>query len=93
MPPEQFLDIFKALANENRQTILFGIFSDKNPHSVGEVADRLDLAPSTASEHLAILRRAGLLTSKKVDKQVLYTVNKTTVEQILHKLQNWLTCC
>ena len=93
MQPDNLLDIFKALANANRQEILFKVFSDKQPHSVTEVADRIGLATSTTSEHLSALKRAGLLRSEKIDKQVLYTVNKATVERVLVVLQNWLTCC
>ncbi|MBO6898230.1 MAG: winged helix-turn-helix transcriptional regulator [Shimia sp.] len=87
------LDVFRALANENRQEILFRVFSDKEAHSVGEIADRMGIAQSTASEHLTILRKAGILQSEKVDRQVLYTVNKQSVNEVLSMLQHWLTCC
>ena len=87
------LDVFRALANENRQEILFRVFSDKKAHSVGEIADRMGIAQSTASEHLTILRKAGILQSEKVDRQVLYTVNKQSVNEVLSMLQHWLTCC
>ena len=93
MQQQNALNVFRALANENRQQILFGIFCDKQQHSVGEVAERSGLAQSTASEHLSILRSAGILQSEKVDRQVFYRVNKETVEQVLSELQTWLNCC
>ncbi len=86
-------DVFRALANENRQEILFRVFSDKKDHTVGEIAERIGLAQSTTSEHLSILRRSGLLQSQKVEREVRYRVNKNTVEQVLGHLQHWLTCC
>ncbi|NJN55117.1 MAG: winged helix-turn-helix transcriptional regulator [Anaerolineae bacterium] len=40
-------------------------------HTVGEIAERVGIANSTASEHLTILRNAGVLTSEKRDREVL----------------------
>lgn len=93
MQHADMLEVFRALANENRQEILFVVFSDKNYHTVGETAERIGLAQSTTSEHLSILRKAGLLDAEKVDREVRYRVNKKTVTQVLSQLQNWLTCC
>lgn len=93
MQPTELLEVFRALANENRQEILFQVFSDKQDHTVGEIAKRVGLAQSTTSEHLSTLRRAGLLQSEKVDREVRYRVNKQTVNQVLAQLQDWLTCC
>lgn len=42
------------------------------PASTSSLARRLDLAPSTVSAHLAALRGAGLLTSRRERHQVLY---------------------
>ena len=93
MSSETLLEFSRALANENRQDILFQVFSDKQPHSVSEVASRIGLAQSTTSEHLSILRRAGILSARKIDKQVFYTVDKDSVERVIAALQHWLTCC
>ena len=67
---DALLAFSKALANEKRQQILLGIFTDKQEHTVGEIADRVGIAPSTASEHLAILKRAGVLLAQKRQKEV-----------------------
>ncbi|WP_305784576.1 ArsR/SmtB family transcription factor [Symbioplanes lichenis] len=42
------------------------------PHSTGEVADVLSLAPATASHHLTILRDAGLVTAYRTGRRLLY---------------------
>ncbi|WP_306207485.1 ArsR/SmtB family transcription factor [Actinoplanes sp. RD1] len=42
------------------------------PHSTGEVADALALAPATASHHLTILRDAGLVTAYRTGRRLLY---------------------
>ncbi|MDF1782321.1 MAG: metalloregulator ArsR/SmtB family transcription factor [Alcanivoracaceae bacterium] len=87
------LEFSKALANEKRQQILLGIFTDKQEHTVGEIAERVGIAPSTTSEHLAILKRAGVLVAEKRQKEVYYRVNKARVRELLAVIQRWLTCC
>ncbi|MGC4944924.1 DUF5937 family protein [Streptomyces sp. DT224] len=42
------------------------------PSGTSALAHRLGLAPSSVSEHLSVLRAAGLLTSRRYGHQVLY---------------------
>jgi hypothetical protein len=44
MQHPELLDVFRALANENRQAILFQVFSDKQDHTVGEIAEQPPLS-------------------------------------------------
>jgi len=90
---DALLAFSKALANEKRQQILLSIFVDKQEHTVGEIAERVGIAPSTASEHLAILRRGGILVANKRQKEVYYSVNKERVQELVSVIQAWLTCC
>lgn len=66
LPPPPALDdtqmalIGKALAHPERVRILRQ-FTVCTPHMVQEIAETSDLAPSTISEHLRILREAGVL--------------------------------
>jgi DNA-binding transcriptional ArsR family regulator len=59
------------------------VFFDGQEHTVGQVAQQTGLGQSTASEHLAILKRAGLLTSHREGKEVYYRPHR---EQILASL-------
>jgi DNA-binding transcriptional ArsR family regulator len=62
--------------------------------TVGSVAERLGIAQPTASQQLALLRRGGLLTSRKQGKQVYYRIDGLRVERSLAELQSYLrTCC
>jgi len=90
---EEFLQFCKGLANNNRQQILFSVFTDKQEHTVGEVADKVGIAQSTASEHLSLLKRAGVLVSEKRDREVYYMVNKDKIRQFVDLIEEWLTCC
>ena len=87
------LDFFKGLANETRQEILFRVLSDKKPHTVGEVAQSVGIAQSTASEHLAHLKRSGVVLSEKKNREVFYRINKDNISKQISYLSHWLTCC
>ena len=93
VPNEDFLQFSKGLANHNRQNILFTVFIDKKEHTVGEVAHRVGIAVSTASEHLQLLKRAGVLISEKREREVYYRVNKDKIAQYMAMIETWLTCC
>ena len=58
------LEFFKALANESRLRLL-GLVAQRE-HNVHELASALKLTEPTASHHLAVLRRLGIL-QKRVD--------------------------
>lgn len=87
------IDFFKALASEKRQEILLNVFLDGNAHTVTEVAGRSNIALSTASIHLSILKRANILLSEKVGKDVLYTGNREYMAEMFKTLAKKFTCC
>ena len=83
----------KALGNEKRQEILLNIFTDDQEHNISEVASRANIAQSTTSEHLSLLKRAGILVSKKVEKEVYYRLNKTEIISTIDEIRSLLSCC
>ncbi|MET7344697.1 ArsR/SmtB family transcription factor [Streptomyces sp. NPDC087866] len=85
-------DFLKALASETRQKVLQQ-FTGEIELTVGEIADRCALKPSTASEHLSLLRRGGLVISRKEGKQVYYRADGATMAQRLSALQAYLAHC
>lgn len=90
---EDFLRFCKGLTNANRQNILFAVFSDKEEHTVSEVSQRTKLAKSTTSEHLTMMKNAGILLSQKREREVYYRVDKRKIREYLALIENWLTCC
>lgn len=90
---QNITDFFKALGNEKRQEILLNVFADNGEHNIGEVAERVKIAQSTASEHLSLLKRAGILTSKKVEKEVFYKLNKVGIIAVIDEIKSILSCC
>ncbi|GAA3936397.1 hypothetical protein GCM10023085_17280 [Actinomadura viridis] len=92
-PSEKLREFLKGLASEQRQQML-ELFAGGVELTVGTVAERLGIGQSNASQQLALLRRGGLLTSRKDGKQVRYRVDTLAVERSLTELQNYLrTCC
>lgn len=89
-PLEPFL---KALASETRQRILFRAFADGQERTVTQVSELAALGQSTTSEHLAILKRGGLLQSRREGKEVYYRPDRTQILAALRHLTELLTCC
>lgn len=86
-------EFLKALSSPTRQRIML-LFSRGSELSVGDVAEHAGIGQSTASEQLAILRRAGIVTSRRDGKIVLYRSDREGALDVLADLQAYLqTCC
>ena len=90
---QEIIEFFKALASEKRQEIMIEIFLDGKSHTVTEVAERSNIALSTASTHLSILKRAKILVSEKIGKDVHYRGNRDYLAQTFQYLAEVFTCC
>ena len=89
----QLQDFFYGLASENRQKIFFQVFLDGQEHSVGQVVRQTGLGQSTVSEHLALLKRAGILCSRRAGKEVYYQPDGERLLAVLAQLTEMLTHC
>ncbi len=90
---QQMIDFFKALASEKRQEILIEIFMDGDSHTVSEVSSRMNIALSTASNHLSILKRENILLTEKIGKDVLYHGNREHMVNVFQALAKTFDCC
>ena len=93
MDRQQLIDFFKALASEKRQQIVIEVFLDGKEHTVSEVAERTNIAMSTASEHLSILKRSKILISHKIGKDVFYRGNQSYMAEVFESLAERFRCC
>ncbi|MBB6349924.1 ArsR/SmtB family transcription factor [Nonomuraea muscovyensis] len=82
----------KAMASDTRQQILM-LFAGGIELTVNEVAERMNLAQSAASTHLATLRDGGVLTSRREWKAVYYRADPARIGQALSDLQISLRAC
>jgi DNA-binding transcriptional ArsR family regulator len=54
----------------------------RGPHTTGELARAWELTPPEVSRHLAVLRRAGLLTAERRGRYVQYTLDLSVVRAL-----------
>ena len=66
----EFMNITKALADENRVRTLLAL--RKGELCVCQITELCGLAPSTVSKHLSILAQAGLVESRKDGRWIYY---------------------
>jgi DNA-binding transcriptional ArsR family regulator len=75
---------FSALADPNRQRIV-ALLSD-GERCAGDIAARLDMTPPAISQHLKVLREAGVVTVRPDRQQRFYAVDEHT----LGEMAEWL---
>jgi ArsR family transcriptional regulator len=89
---QEIIRIFKALSDQNRLQILKML--EIRPLCVCEITELLQLATSTVSKHLSILRDAGFIEDYKDGKWVYYKlVTSPTdykIKQILAFVPQWM---
>lgn len=73
--------ILRALNHKLRQQILDLIDAEKKI-TVTEIYVRMRLEQSVASQHLAILRRAGIVDTQREGKFIYYSVNFSRIDDI-----------
>lgn len=77
------MQMMSALAQPTRLNV-FTILAGQHPAglSAGELASKSNTPPNTMSAHLAILSRAGLVTSSKEGRVVTYTACPGVVREL-----------
>ena len=94
-------EMIKALSHPIRRDILNWLkqpdlyFADQeHPLWFGVCAGKIDqktgLSQSTVSNHLAILQRAGFISSKKVGQWNFFSRNEAAVQAFLEQMQQQL---
>jgi len=74
-------DVFKALADPTRRQVLQALKA--GPQSAGQLASAFPVSKPTMSAHFAVLRQAGLVTTEKDGKSVIYHLNVSVLEEAL----------
>jgi DNA-binding transcriptional ArsR family regulator len=66
-------DVFAALADPNRRHLLEALA--RNEASATQLAAGLPVTRQAVAKHLAALRDAGLVASRRAGRETLYTLN------------------
>ncbi|MGJ5131883.1 ArsR/SmtB family transcription factor [Bradyrhizobium oligotrophicum] len=81
---DQASDLLKALSNRHRLLIICQLVDDER--SVGELAELLGLRDSTVSQHLALLRKDGLVTARREGQTIYYSITSDPAREVLKTL-------
>ena len=75
--------ILRALNHKLRQQLL-ALLDEQKKVTVTEIYVKLRLEQSVVSQHLAIMRRAGVVSTKREGKFIYYSVNYSRIKEISH---------
>jgi len=76
--------LLKALANDQRLVVLCHLLD--GPLSVGEINERIPLSQSALSQHLGVLRDAGIVTTDRRSQSVFYALAPGPAIEIMEVL-------
>ena len=76
--------LLKALGNDQRLMVLCCLM--EGPLSVGEINAHIPLSQSALSQHLGVLREAGVVTTRRQSQTIYYAVAKGPAMQIMATL-------
>lgn len=77
-------ELLKSLSNRHRLLILCRLIEGE--HSVGQLAAALDLRDSTVSQHLALLRKDGLVAARRDGQTMWYGIVSAPARRIVETL-------
>ena len=86
---EQLIHVLKALGDPNRMRI-FKLLTNTPKMCAGVVADKLSITQPAVSQHLKILKNAGLLKSEKIGLYVHYRIDEKEVNDFKTEISNLL---
>src|SRR5262245_19899083 len=76
--------VLDALGDPTRRLVFKRL--RRRPHSVGEIANRMDVSRPAVSQHLAVLKRARLVVARAEGTRRVYAVDVRGIEA----LRSWL---
>ncbi|MFC5182554.1 ArsR/SmtB family transcription factor [Actinomadura harenae] len=78
---EAIVDVLKAIADPTRFQILYAV--SQREHGVGELAELIGVHVAAVSQHLAKLRGAGLVASRRDGTRIFYRAASPHVGPVL----------
>lgn len=78
--------LLKVIAHESRLMIICLLL--KQEMTVGQINDEMGLSQSALSQHLAVLRRNHLVTTRRKSQTIYYKLADKNVTKIIQSLRN-----
>jgi len=89
---ERLSRMLKALGNPVRFQIIKRL-AEKQMCITGEIVEFTTLAQSTVSQHLKVLREAGLITGEVEGPATCYCLDTNGINWLKNQIGNWLPGC
>ena len=80
--------VFRALADQTRRDILRML--RRGPRTSGDIAGRFESSWPTISRHLAVLRIAGLVSTRRRGSEIHYELKTSVFEDLVQHLMEWV---
>lgn len=78
------MDTFTALADPTRRQIIMSLAIGES--SFGDLADKFEMSRPAVSQHLKVLKNAGIVTARVDAQRRIYRLN----DQSLDEVEEWL---
>jgi DNA-binding transcriptional ArsR family regulator len=85
--PDRVSDAWSTLADATRRAIVSRL-ADR-PQAVGQLAAELPVSRSAVSQHLKVLKDAGLVSERAVGTRRIYRLNPTAVAALRDQLDTF----
>jgi ArsR family transcriptional regulator len=90
---ERLVAMLKALGNPTRFQIMT-MLAECQTCITNDIVLRTPLAQATISQHLKVLREAGLIEGSISGPATCYCLNETNIRWLKEQIENWLpNCC
>lgn len=89
---ERLARMLKALGNPVRFRIM-GTLADRQTCITQEIVETTPLAQSTVSQHLKVLREAGLIRGEIEGPATCYCIDPSGVRWLKEQVEGWLAGC
>lgn len=76
-------NLFKALAHPARIRVLEILSANNRPTTVSEILAATDIEPTLLSQHLAVLKRHHVVSSRRVGNAVIYELAHPKISELL----------
>ena len=92
MRSTQIIAALAALAHEHRLAV-YRLLVERGPGglSAGAIAEKVGLAPSSLTFHVQALQRAGLITQRRLSRQLFYAADFAVMNEVVSYLTE--NCC
>ena len=85
---DEFSRVFKALGDPNRLELVHRLIQEEGTLSVSALGIGLAISQSTISQHLRVLRDAGIIRSERRGASIHYQMDWPRMRELQYRFRN-----